>query len=150
MKNIIKVLGIITCMVVISFSMIGCGDPEEEEVGVGTINVTNDVTDNENTNWADLKDTGVLVILFQGDNEVTREDGLLAKSKFPNGSKLTVTFKDVKEGDNYMIRVKDKNDQADPNAVNPLNRGYYDSAKFSVAKDDVLNFSYNGTTVTKQ
>jgi len=156
MKNIIKVLGIITCMVVISFSMIGCGDPEEEkeeEKAVGTITVIN------TSNLAnDIQPAGVTVYLYQGNTLIATETGLQTTATQPNDvatnagmtisfakTKTSAVFADVEEGDNYAIWVLDVGTTVDttPNTTKT-------TTPISIAKGDKLTFNYSGYKIEKQ
>ena len=147
MKNILKFLGVITCIAVIGFSMTGC--PEEEpEPEVGTIEVTND-----SRMHYDINETGVKVELKQGTTVIDKFEGLQTTSATgdadnnsstadtnlnwtKNPAKAKAIFKDVPAGD-YDIVVTDS-------------KPIITTQKITLAKGETLVFSYTGEAVVKK
>jgi len=144
MKNIIKVLGVITLMVVIGVSMTSCGEP------VGTIEVTNDsIMQN------DVDVGGVTVELYQGSTLIDTITGLQT-TKTGNDekgnpisftkTKVVATFTDVPEG-TYFIKVTDSGKftvGATTDNPKPLSES---SEAFTLAKDETKKLSYTGKKV---
>jgi hypothetical protein len=118
MKNILKILGIITCMVVIGFSMTSC----EEDPGVGTVEVFI-----KSGPGMTFDTDGVKVELRQGSDIIGTQTKVMPSK--------TAIFEDVPEGDDYEVWVTDNEPRT------------YKSAKFSIAKDDTVKLTYDGLSV---
>jgi uncharacterized lipoprotein YehR (DUF1307 family) len=144
MKKIIKLLGVITFAVIIGLSMTSCDD----EPGVGTIEVTND-----SVMWFDVQVEGVTVQLWQGSKKVMEANGIQTtktqgwtsnsnqtlKDLTFTSTKTKAVFKDIDEGDGYIIKVVDANTNTASNT--------FTSPGFSLSKDQVKKLSYVGDAV---
>jgi PKD repeat protein len=150
MKKMIKLLGVITLMVVIGFSMVSCNDEPEEEPVKQSITVTN-----ISSMHYDIQQDGVKIELLK-DGKVIEPVGLNIITKATvgdvdnvastpatepitinrTGKETSIKWSDLEVGE-YQVRVTDKNTNQSQAVIT--------GEKFTLAAGEAKEIAYAGT-----
>jgi hypothetical protein len=148
MKNILKIFGVITLLVVIGFSMTAC--PEEEEEPATII-----VTNASHMRW-DVMEAGVTIALYQGGTKIKDVTGVqtTAETGDTDGvsgtpevaltfekKKTSATFSDIEAGE-YEVWVTDARPATASQLGNP-----YKSKAFTFGEGLTITLTYDGESV---